>query len=379
MTSDPRSCLEATSIVVPPDIGRVVSPVRRTRLATAWSERAPGIVGVRVIHRIGIRRALVGFVAFALVIEAASMIAVSRPDLLNPTAIGTDSSNYYAAAQRLNDGHSLYALSPGDRDVPVNPPYWTVPLLSPPLIVAVWRPLALLGDPSMWIWWAATIAVLVGVVVSMLARATVTQLLLIFLLAPAIALTMWSGNMNALVVALVVATWRASAAGRPRIAGALVAVAAGLKLTPVLILWWFVVRRDVRGIRGFVVAGAGVALVSLLVTGLQNHLAYLDVMRDTALVGATPWSVAGFLENSGLSHTLATSSTLAFVAVALAGVWLLRAHRSASFALAVVAVIYGSPVVMLGNLTLLLAAIVPWERVRSSGRPAPDSARLPAT
>src|SRR5205823_2342351 len=47
------------------------------------------------------------------------MITQVRPELLNQTAIGTDSSTYYAAGQRLNAGHPLYALSPGDREVPL--------------------------------------------------------------------------------------------------------------------------------------------------------------------------------------------------------------------------------------------------------------------
>ena len=65
---------------------------------------------------------------------------------------------YLAAGERLNAGHPLYALSPGDRPLGMQPPYWTVPLLSPPPIAVLFRPLAALpnelgGDG----WWAIEI------------------------------------------------------------------------------------------------------------------------------------------------------------------------------------------------------------------------------
>src|SRR4030088_3430196 len=69
---------------------------------------------------------------------------------------GWDAITYLAAGERLNAGHQLYALAPGDRWVWINPPFWTVPPLSPPPIAVLWRPLAAL--PNEWgvgIWWLA--------------------------------------------------------------------------------------------------------------------------------------------------------------------------------------------------------------------------------
>ncbi len=60
-----------------------------------------------------------------------------------------DAPTYLAAGERLNAGHNLYALVAGDRPVLLDPPYWIVPLLSPPPIAVLWRPLALLGSGSM--------------------------------------------------------------------------------------------------------------------------------------------------------------------------------------------------------------------------------------
>jgi hypothetical protein len=55
-----------------------------------------------------------------------------------------DAIVYLAGGERLNAGHLLYALSPGDRIVGIKPPFWTVPILSPPFMAVLFRPLALL-------------------------------------------------------------------------------------------------------------------------------------------------------------------------------------------------------------------------------------------
>ena len=66
----------------------------------------------------------------------------------NDGRLGWDTRTYLAAGERLNAGHALYALGPGDRWIWINPPYWTVPILYPPPIAVMWRPLAIL--PNEW-------------------------------------------------------------------------------------------------------------------------------------------------------------------------------------------------------------------------------------
>ena len=105
-----------------------------------------------------------------------------------------DGWNYLAAGERLNAGHALYALVPGDRPVVIVPPYWTVPLRAPPPIAVAWRSLALLGEASLLIWalgaipataWAMTRASVMGWA----------------LLAAPVTMTALSGNASAFVVA----------------------------------------------------------------------------------------------------------------------------------------------------------------------------------
>src|SRR3954468_15126551 len=84
-------------------------------------------------------------VAVAVVISIGTIRAIG----FSPATPGSDAWNYLAAGERLNAAHPLYALSPGDRAIQLLPPYWTVPLLAPPPITVLWRPLALLGDSAM--------------------------------------------------------------------------------------------------------------------------------------------------------------------------------------------------------------------------------------
>ena len=64
-----------------------------------------------------------------------------------------DSFTYLAAGERLNAGHFLYALLPGDRPVDMHPPLWTVPFLSPPPMGVLMRPFALMpGDTGAYAW-----------------------------------------------------------------------------------------------------------------------------------------------------------------------------------------------------------------------------------
>ena len=83
-------------------------------------------------------------------------IAVAASPVFYPQLSPTDAYVYLAAGERLNAGHDLYRLSPGDRVIASNPPYWDVPTLSPPLLGVLWRPLAVFGTSGMLVGWALT-------------------------------------------------------------------------------------------------------------------------------------------------------------------------------------------------------------------------------
>jgi alpha-1,2-mannosyltransferase len=91
--------------------------------------------------------------------------------------------------------------------------------------------------------------------------------------------TMVLGQMQPLMVFCVVAAIAASQAGRPRLAGSVLALGAAIKLIPavVAVYWLFTGRRDAAF--WFALAGVVLAGLSLALAGWDAHLAYLDALR----------------------------------------------------------------------------------------------------
>ncbi len=298
-------------------------------------------------------RAMVAGSAIALAIVLLVILSVTYG---HPGDIVT----YLAAGERLNAGHPLYALSPGDRTLPIVPPYWTVPIVSPPLVAVLWRPLALLAEPaSTALWWAAMVGCL-AVVVGMVIRVP-RMLGPVALLALAIPLGLEAvqGNINAIILLGSVAAWRAYAGRRGEWAGAIIGGLVVLKVTPAVLAVWVLVACGRRGVLGL---AAGLALaggVSLVGAGLEAHLAYLSVIRDTTTIGPSDMSIAGLLRAVGLAPELANRAILLIDALGVISVALLRPRPDRSFRAAVVTMVLGSPVVFVNTYLLLLAALAP--------------------
>jgi hypothetical protein len=307
---------------------------------------------------------------------------VQRPDLLHPSAVGSDPSNYFAAALRLNAGHSLYgALQPGDRPVPGYPGTLPAPILSPPLIALVWRPLALLpGAWSMDLWWLGCLLLLVALVVAFAAVAKPPKLaVLAAVLALGLPLAFigtghypylgynspvsfaaLSGNVNSYLVGLFVLTWWASSSGRPWLAGSAAALATALKLGPVVLLWWFITQHSWRSARAFVVAGVAFAVVGLVFAGLQANIDFVHLALGGD-VKPTAWSVTGMLHRLlKVPSGIARYGTMGAIVAGLTAVLALRNHPRAAFTAAILTTIYSSPVVLQGNLALLVVIAAPW-------------------
>jgi Glycosyltransferase family 87 len=148
-------------------------------------------------------------------------------------SVPCDAMTYLKAGERLNAGHTLYALSPGDRFLPMNPPYWTVPLLSPPLIAVIFRPLAILpNDAGTYIWWTVTLAAVLGTLAALAYRRPTATAWTAIALFPPIVFEMGAANVNSLLLLGAVASWWLFARGKYAWAGAVVAAMAAVKLTP---------------------------------------------------------------------------------------------------------------------------------------------------
>ncbi len=269
-----------------------------------------------------------------------------------------DALVYLAAGERLNDGHPLYALMPGDRPSDINPPYWRIPLVSPPLIAVLWRPLALLGEAAPYLWWSLQAAALVTAVAMLLrGRPVITATALLILSVPFV-YEFSVGNVNSFILLALVVGWRAFAAGRPAAIGALAGIAAVVKVTPVLVAWWAIVADGKTARLAVLVAGAAALAVGLIGAGLDNHAAYLAAL-GRGDVSFSPLSVGGALRYLGVAEPMARALVAALIVGAIALVWRFRARPDRAFQVAVVATIAASPAVSINWFVLLLATLAP--------------------
>ena len=77
----------------------------------------------------------------AIPAAAIGMVVAIQAVYFNRGLIPGDAYIYYYAGQRLNASHQVYALLPSDHQIGYEPPFFTVPLLSPPPIAVLFRPL----------------------------------------------------------------------------------------------------------------------------------------------------------------------------------------------------------------------------------------------
>jgi alpha-1,2-mannosyltransferase len=253
--------------------------------------------------------------------------------------------------------------------VPLQPPFATVPLLSPPLAAVIWRPLALLpGVPVMVLWWAGGFVALTGSVLATVRGGGVLRNGMALVLSPWLALTAWSGNLNCYLVAMLIGAFWLSTRGRNGISGSLIAVATFLKVTPGIYLFWLIVRRDRSGILGFAITSAALVVVSLLGAGLQAHFDYLSVIRATGTGGVTDISLPGILINAGLDPSLAQLAIPVIGVWAVAAAWQARRHAGVSFSAATLGAVFTQPSLGLHSLSLLLPGVTPYG-ARAGTRP----------
>jgi hypothetical protein len=271
-----------------------------------------------------------------------------------------DAFTYLAAGERLNDGHLLYALSPGDREVGLKPPYWTVPLLSPPPIAVLFRPLAMLpNDLGPYVWWAFCIGSIVVTTLLMMRRRPILIGVAVLLLSIPLVYEIGVGNLNALLIAGIVGAWYLFTRGREAAAGVAIAGMTALKLTPVVLAWWLITQRRWSAFRAFIVAGLAITAISVAGAGLPAHLEYLGIIRQTSSVGTSDLSLAGMARFVGVEPSVANLLPTVALVGGFVAIWLLRERPGLAYAAGVVTMLFGSPVVNINWFTVLLTALAP--------------------
>lgn len=302
------------------------------------------------------RPADLAIVAAALGLLLASVLGL----ILTPGWYPNDGTTYLAAGERLNDGHELYRLLPGDRPMTMKPPFITVPLLSPPPIAVMWRPLAAFpGEPAVLMWWIGAAASIVAVLVALASRRPgLTGGLVILLLIPLTFAIGW-GNVDGYLLAGLVGVWLLARSDRGMAAGLIVALMVAVKLTPLTLVVWLGAAGIRRGLLGFLVGITAVALVSVAGAGVGSHLEYLDVVRHTSSEGASELSIAGLALALGLPPSVAQLLLYAFWGACAAVMVAVRRRPGAAYGVAVVWMVFGTPVLQPYTPALLLALLAP--------------------
>jgi hypothetical protein len=322
------------------------------------------VFGLRVVAKWGVTRTLRVVAFVALGVGMAWVLAEARPWTGPPVTWIHDVQYYYGAGERLNTGAQLYAYSPGDRRLDVDPFYFAGPFLYPPLLGVVWRPIALVlpFDTGVTLFWAIGLVVFLATLCWLLVRGgALTAIGVLVLLVPLV-WTAWSGNVSTILTPLMIASWLLLLRGREAAAGSIVGLAAVTKLTPAFLGWWLIVFHRWGAVRMAVVAAVAGLLVSVLGAGPGALLEYLRVSQLVAQNGGTLASITSILGGLGAGPGI---RALVAPVIGLAGVvlvFLLRDRPRAAWAVAICTGVFGSPVFNLTNVSLLLAAFVALDR-----------------
>ena len=305
-----------------------------------------------------LRRRLVEIAALAAVL---GLLGAVQAIYFERGIIPGDAFNYLAAGERLNAGHELYALAPGDRPVDINPPYWTVPLVSPPPIAVVFRVFALFPDGSgAYAWWACQLIALAAALI-MLGRRRPLLLAgtMLVLLIPTV-YEIGVGNLNSFLLLGVILTWRSAVRGREEVGGAIAAVMTAVKLTPAMMLWWLLVTGRRRAVLAGIVTGLIVLGISVAGAGVGPHLEYLRILSNRDIVGTSPLSLGGMARFVGVPTSVADLLPTAAALIGIVVVFLLRHRPGLAFGAAVITMIYGSPAVSINWYIMLYALLAPF-------------------
>lgn len=247
----------------------------------------------------------------------------------------TDVTTYLAAGERLNAGHDLYALRPGDRPVLILSTF-DAPLLSPPPIAALWRPLA--NDVGFGLWVIACWTSLLGTLAYLVLRIGLPAAVAGSALALPIGEMLAASNVAAFFPMLLVLAWWWR--DHPRSAVLLGAMAA-IKLTPAVMGGW-----AWRRLGWFFAGAVGFGVIGLLGAGPGAYFAYLDVARTTS---PSDLSLSGLSGLPWLTPAVLVAGTVTAA--------LLPQRRG--FVVGVVAMVLGTPALYASTLAVLLGTLAP--------------------
>ena len=336
------------------------------------------IYGLRVVQRIGPAN-LARILGAIFWLGVLLWVPTIRADLLYPADLGSDSSNYAAAGERLAAGSTLYALQPGDRPVPAdNPPEWSGPILSPPPVALPWAAMLALPDPlRFYLTWGAGLAMTTALGFFLVARLPARALLPVLITLFPLGVVAWSGNLNALLAPMLVVVYRASVTGPSRrvqaIVGVVLAIAALVKLGPVFLLLWLLLQRRTVALLAAAAAGAVIVSTTAWIGGVEVFVDYVRLLLSTA---STPSdiSIPGLLRGLGMPPMAGYLVLILVTAIGCIAMLAWRRNSGLTFAIAVLLSVSATTIVRVETLVVGLAALAPWLIARFQ---VPEGLRAP--
>ncbi len=278
---------------------------------------------------------------------------------LDPPYSFIDANTYLAAGERLNVGHPLYSLSPGDRPVLFVEGTSTAALLSPPPIAAIWRPIAAVS----WgyeAWVAACWVALLGTVAYLVLRLGMLAVLAAIALSFGIGQQLADANVTSFFPGLLILSWNYRS--KPWIGAAIGAMGA-IKLAPFVVTGWLIGERRWRALAVAIATGLGMFLMGAIGAGPASYGDYLGVAQGA---GSSPYSLSHL---TGISWFSQAILAIGFV-LAIA----LGRYPRLSFGVAVVASTIGTPALYVASLVPLLALTAPLLEGRSRARTSAERA-----
>ena len=289
----------------------------------------------------------------ALLMAFTIMAAWRQDAYLDPF---TDATTYLAAGERLNAGHDLYRLGPGDREL-AQTMTLDLPLLSPPAIAVLWRPIAAVPF-GFALWIVACWVSLLGTMAYLVLRIGLPAAVLGASLCLPIGEQLAAANVASFFPALLVWAWLHRHDSR---ASAVLGGMSALKISPGVMAGWVVGQGRWRMLAWMGLGGAIVAVVGLAGAGIANHIAYFDVLRAAR---PSDLSLSGLTGIGWLSPATLVGGTI------LAA--LLGRRPGLSFVVAVFALVAGTPAMYASALATLIAVLAPLLPVP----PGPPMARI---
>jgi hypothetical protein len=278
----------------------------------------------------------------SLIVAALFLQAFSRLD--SPQRPFTDAWTYLAAGDRLNLGHDLYRLRPGDLPVDLYPELFPVPMVGPPIMGVIARPLAAI-EIGLAIWVIACWAAILGTMAYLVDKVGILAVVVCIVLSLSIGEQVAAANVASFFPLLLLVAWRTRERATPGVAVGLMAAA---KLAPIAMAGWLIGARNWRALAALVVTLAAAGVACLLFAGFVNTFDYLRVLST---VGPSTFSVSRALGVSWASYAVLVGGSVLAIATA-------RWPRI-SFCVGVLAMTFGTPALYWSGFVALLGVLAP--------------------